>query len=182
MLYYSLSAIQVQPYTLPDDGVYPGNPNFPVLFYADAVQFKDNAPEAALERLFSANGWTGWWTNGIYDYHHYHSISHEVLGVYAGEAQVQIGGPHGVILPFRKGDVMLIPAGVAHKCISSTADFGVVGAYPPGQENYDVLYGLPDERPAADGRIVAVPLPETDPVYGENGVMAAYWNPAYQHV
>lgn len=182
MLYYSLSTIQVQPYTLADDGVYPGNPNFPVLFYADAVQFKDNAPEAALERLFNANGWTGWWTNGIYDYHHYHSISHEVLGVYAGEAQVQLGGPDGVILPFRKGDVMLIPAGVAHKCISSTADFGVVGAYPPGQENYDVLYGLAGERPAADGRIVAVALPETDPVYGENGPMVAYWNPAYQHV
>lgn len=45
----------------------------------------------------------------------------------------------------------MIPAGVAHKNLGSTADFGVAGAYPEGQD-WDINYGWPGGRPHADNR------------------------------
>jgi long-chain acyl-CoA synthetase len=41
------------------------------------------------------NGWSGTWRNGIYAFHHYHSTSHEVLGIAAGSAAVRFGGEGG---------------------------------------------------------------------------------------
>jgi uncharacterized protein YjlB len=47
---------------------------------------------------------------------------------------------------------------VAHKNIESSDDFGVVGAYPEGQDWY-MNYGKPGERPKADKNIARLPLP-----------------------
>jgi uncharacterized protein YjlB len=48
----------------------------------------------------------------------------------------------------------------------------VVGAYPPGQEDYDLLRGDdPAEVEAARERIAALPAPPQDPVGGD-GVAA----------
>ena len=41
-------------------------------------------PAAVIEDLFGANGWRGTWRDGIYDYAHYHSRIHEVLGIARG--------------------------------------------------------------------------------------------------
>ena len=57
---------------------------------------------------------------------------------------------------------------------SSSPDFHVVGGYPVGQEP-DLLRGNPGERPAADDRIAAVPLPKADPVYGTDGPLVKLW-------
>jgi hypothetical protein len=62
---------------------------------------------------------------------------------------VQLGGERGVVQEVHPGDVIIIPAGVAHKNLGPTADFGVVGAYPEGQD-WDINYGRPGERPRAD--------------------------------
>ena len=43
---------------------------------------------AGFERLFLRNGWSNSWRNGVYDWHHYHTTTHEVLGCHAGEAVV----------------------------------------------------------------------------------------------
>src|SRR5581483_10867523 len=114
------------------------------------------------------------WRDGIYTYHHYHSTAHEVLGVFNGSATVQFGGEHGLKQKVNAGDVIIIPAGVAHKNLGASSAFGVVGAYPRGQ-TWDMNYGRAEERPRADENIVHVALPKRDPVYGSGGPLTEHW-------
>jgi uncharacterized protein YjlB len=154
---------------------FPNNEACPLLTYEGVVKLPSDDPARIFEELFSANGWRGSWRNGIYGYHHYHSTAHEVLGIYSGEAQVQLGGPNGITVTLHPGDVVVIPAGVAHKNLGSSGDFGVVGAYPAGQ-NWDMNYGKEGERPQVDENIAQVPMPETDPVYGAGGPLIDAWS------
>ena len=156
-----------------DDGVVPNNPRLPLVVYRGVLESGPGAA-AACETLFAGNGWSGGWRGGVYPYHHYHSTAHEALGCYRGSARVQFGGEHGVIEEFAAGDVLIIPAGVAHKNLGATDDFAIVGAYPSGQR-YDMNYGKPGERPQADKNISRVPLPTLDPVLGQQGPLLKYW-------
>lgn len=160
---------------LEDDGTFPNNEKLPLIIYKTAIELKDKDPAATVEKYFHANHWGGSWRNGIYSFHHYHSTAHEVLGIYRGNVKVQFGGPQGFTVDAEAGDVIIIPAGVAHKSLGSSPDFGVVGAYPKGQK-WDMNYGNPGERPQADENIIRVPLPETDPVYGNPGPLIELWN------
>jgi len=164
---------KVLPYYLRDDGSIP-NSHLPLLHYLKALDLPDTEPAITIEKLFAANRWGRSWRNGIYTFHHYHSTAHEVLAVYAGQASVQLGGETGIKADLNRGDVVLIPAGVAHKNLGHSPDFAVVGAYPEGQ-TCDMCYGKPDERPEADKNIAAVPLPASDPVYGATGPLFQYW-------
>lgn len=159
---------------LADDGTFPNNGTLPAVVYPQAFHTEEDDPEARIEELFQRNGWGGTWRNGIYSYHHYHSTAHEVLGVARGTARVQLGGDDGTTFDLAAGDFIVIPAGVAHKNLGSSADFVVIGAYPRGQD-YDMKYGRPGERPQADRNIEETPLPETDPVYGEDGPLIELW-------
>jgi uncharacterized protein YjlB len=47
------------------------------------------------EELFESNQWGDSWRDGLYDYVHYHSRIHEVLGIARGEGKVQFGGRRG---------------------------------------------------------------------------------------
>jgi uncharacterized protein YjlB len=60
---------------------------------------------------------------------------------------------------------VLLPAGTAHRNLEHSADYRIVGAYPPGQSP-DMKYGEPDEYEAAKDAISRVLLPEHDPVSG----------------
>ncbi len=97
-----------------------------------------------------------------------------MLAICAGHAEVQLGGPDGLRTTLRAGDVVVIPAGVAHKNLGSSSDFTVVGAYPEGQ-SYDMCYGKEGERPASDERIRNVPLPQFDPLVGRKGPLTQHW-------
>lgn len=152
-----------------DDGRFP-NSTLPLLVYR-AVLPPD---PAAMERAFAANGWTNSWRNGIFDYHHFHSITHEVLGIAAGEAQVVFGGPLGEEATVRAGDVLVIPAGVAHRNVGQSDDLLVIGAYPGGSE-CDVLNGNPAEYAGAVRAIAALPVPDSDPVSGRGGPLPRLW-------
>ena len=158
---------------LKDDGTIPNNANYPLVLLKNAVQFAAD-PASELESLFRQNGWSGSWRNGIYSYHHYHSNTHEVLGCYSGSATVQFGGPEGETLEFAKGDVVIIPAGVAHKKLSSGPDFSVVGAYPEGRR-WDMNYGKAEEREQAIENINKVSIPKADPVFGKDGPLIQVW-------
>jgi uncharacterized protein YjlB len=142
----------------PNDGV-PNNPAMAVRVYRGVA---DDA--AAFEARFGANGWPPEWRDGVFDYHHYHSTAHEVLGCYAGRATLTVGGPGGRTVEVAAGDALMLPAGTGHKCETASDDFAVVGAYPAGQE-WDVVTKRADD--AIRTRIVAVPLPARDPVTGE---------------
>jgi uncharacterized protein YjlB len=155
-----------------DDGVFPNSP-LPLLIYPSALA-EDEASPAAMEKLFARNGWPPQWRSSVFDYHHYHSTAHECLGIASGEAVLMLGGPYGRLFDVAAGDVIVIPAGVAHRWISASADFLVVGAYPPGQD-WDLLRGGPEDRPKADENIARVPLPETDPVEGQGGALVRVW-------
>ena len=160
---------------LPDDGVFPNNARLPLFFYGSALNLPNSGAASIIEKIFEKNDWINSWRNGIYDYHHYHSIAHEVLGVYKGNATVQMGGPTGITLKISKGDVIIIPAGVAHKNLGSSDDFKCVGAYPRNASDYDMNSGKPGERPGTLENIKKVPLPETDPVYGTEGELTSSW-------
>lgn len=152
-----------------DDGRIP-NSDLPLLVYAGAAE----ARAEAIEALFERNGWPPRWRWSIYDFHHFHSTAHEVLGVAAGSARVMMGGPEGEELEISAGDVIVIPAGVGHRKLSASGDFLVVGGYPPGAR-VDLMRGEEGERPGADASIAAVPLPDTDPVEGPAGVLQTLW-------
>lgn len=109
------------------------------------------------ERRFALNGWTGSWRNGIFDWHHYHLTTHEVLGCYAGHATVMLGGEDGQRVDLAAGDVVVIPAGCAHRRMNSSDDFAVVGAYPGG--------AVPDMH-RGGGQVCPLPQWKSDPVFG----------------
>jgi uncharacterized protein YjlB len=157
-----------------DDGAIPNNPALPVLIYPQVIELHGD-PAVAIEHLFQGNGWPPQWRNGIYDYHHYHSNAHEVLGIAKGEAKVRLGGEKGRDFDLQAGDVVVLPAGTGHKCLSASDDLLVIGAYPPGQEDYDVKRGAASDRPQALKNIAAVELPASDPVHGEGGPLIGLW-------
>ena len=155
-----------------DDGKFP-NSKYSLLFYQGAF-LEDRADAARIISHFEKYNWTNAWKDGVFDYHHYHSTSHEVLAVSKGDAILQFGGENGEPISVEEGDVVVIPAGVAHKKISASDDFLVVGAYPNGAD-YDLLKGEPDDRPAADENIAKVPIPDNDPVHGKMEGLLSLW-------
>ena len=127
-----------------------------------------------MERTFRVNGWSNVWRNGIFGYHHFHSIAHEVLGIAAGEICVEFGGPGGQTVEVRAGDVVVIPAGVGHRNAGQTEHLLVVGAYPGGAD-YDTRRGNSDEHAKVLRNIAAVALPACDPVFGPEGPLLGLW-------
>ena len=169
-----LQSPHVAAHQLVDCGTFPNNSRLPLLAYQGALCLPEQDPAALIEALLHTNDWGGSWRNGVYGYQHYHSTAHEVLGVYSGAAEVQLGGEDGVVVSIERGDVVIIPAGVAHKNLGAAGDFRVVGAYPRGQRP-DMQYGKADERPFADRNIARVPLPANDPIFGACGPLIERW-------
>jgi uncharacterized protein YjlB len=158
--------------TFGDDGATPNNPDFAFLLHKRAVE---GADAARVEATFAANGWVGLWRDGVYPFHHYHSTCHEALGVARGWAEVRFGGERGETVRLEAGDVAVLPAGTGHKRIEASDDFLIVGAYPPMQP-YDLIRSdETGEHDAAVERIAAVPVPPTDPVFGQDGGLKERW-------
>jgi uncharacterized protein YjlB len=156
-----------------DDGLVPNNP-MPFLVYKAAVDVANAHPEKTIEGLFGAHGWGEMWRNGVYDFLHYHATVHEALGVARGHARVRFGGDQGREFDIAAGDVAILPAGTGHQCISSSADFCVVGAYPPGPP-MDLVRPTKEAHAKALKTIPQVKVPMTDPVRGADGPLVELW-------
>ena len=155
-----------EPDTLPIPAAPPfPNSRLPVLLYRAAIP----ADACGIEHAFAACGWSNAWRNGIYSFHHFHSIAHEVLGIAAGRVVVRLGGPAGKEVELTAGDVVVIPAGVAHCNLREDGPLLVVGAYPGGA-HFDTLRSDPDAFQAAASRAAAVALPDRDPVPGHDAL------------
>ncbi|MEZ0611836.1 cupin [Fibrella sp. WM1] len=159
-------------FLLPDNGDIP-NSRLSVLLYRGVVPAIANAADW-LEQTFVAHHWTNNWRDGILTYHHYHSTTHEVLGISAGSATLQLGGEGGPLVEVQAGDVLVLPAGVGHCNQRQSTDFGAVGGYPDGRD-WDLLRGYPGERPDADQTIAQLPLPDSDPLFGPQGPLVQLW-------
>jgi len=154
------------------------NSKLPVLVYREALNLPKQKNKSAdiAQQLFLRNGWSNSWRNGIYDFHHYHSTTHECMAICMGWAEVILGGPNGKKIKLEAGDILILPAGVGHKCKTSH-NFFCVGAYPQGKD-YDMNFGLPVELKKSLVRIRKLSIPAKDPVYGNEGFLKAYWKRA----
>jgi len=163
------------------DGAIPNNPHLPLLIYPKGIDLRGRVdPAEAIEAAFQANGWNdNMWRNGIYAFPHYHSMIHEVMGIAQGRARVRFGGRKGKEVELRGGDIVVLPAGTGHECLSASSDLLVIGAYPPNGR-YNVCRGSRAEYARAVKAIPLVPHPEADPVYGPDGPLLELW--ARKHV
>lgn len=168
--------VQPEQFRFKDDGVFP-NSVLPLLVYRQAFATGNGDGGSVVEECLTSNDWTNSWRNGVYSFAHYHSTTHEVLGAYSGNATLQLGGDHGKEVELYAGDLIVIPAGVGHRKIRGSADFAVVGGYPEGRD-WDLLRGQVGERPEADRKIAALPIPDNDPIYGADGPLCRIWQSA----
>jgi len=162
----------VETFHLAPHGWVPNNERLPVIVYRHALApgARDLAQE--FSERFEANGWPVQWFDGIFDYHHFHSTAHEVLGVFAGTAELILGGPGGRVLCVHAGDALLLPAGTGHCLLSLAGGFRVAGGYPRGQQ-WDIRReALSLEQRRA---MLALPFPASDPLYGAHGPLIERW-------
>jgi uncharacterized protein YjlB len=162
-------------YCFRDDGLTPNHPAWPLIHYRSAIRLDDAFdPAAIFEVLFDSHGWRNGWRDGIYDFLHYHSSTHEVLGIARGEAKVRFGGARGRNFLLKPGDVIVQPAGTGHQRLSASKDLLVVGAYPAGRP-YDECHPVKGEHDRALRSIARTPAPRCDPVYGAKGPLKQLW-------
>jgi uncharacterized protein YjlB len=155
---------------LKPNGWMPNN-SLPVLLYRNALPTSADLADT-MERLFTANQWPPQWRNGVYDFHHYHSTAHEVLGFASGHADLVLGGEGGEPVTVHAGDVLVLPTGTGHCRIKASDDFLVIGAYP-ANEHWDICRTAP--TPEVLERMRHVRFPASDPLTGVSGALPQLW-------
>lgn len=107
----------------------------------------------------------------MYTTSHYHSTTHEILCIIRGRANLLFGGeqnPGRVEQEVTTGDVIVVPAGVAHRLLQDVEGaFEMLGSYPKGC-SWDMCYGGEGEEGKA-AAVGDVKWLERDPMYGEDG-------------
>jgi uncharacterized protein YjlB len=143
------------------------NSRFPLLVHRGAVP---GGGEDAVRARFRENGWlNNWRYPGIYTYPHFHSTTHECLGCAAGWMELELFGRGGARVRIEAGDVVVMPAGVSHQMVGSSADIMMVGGYPDGRDWDNMQEDSITEaaRRAAVKRIMMLPIPMRDPATGK---------------
>src|SRR5580658_6555569 len=143
------------------------NSRLPVLLYRKLLPYSKPRKADTFRRAFKTNGWAGIWTDTIYDYTHFHSNAHEVLGIAEGKVALKLGGDTGRLVRLRAGDMLVLPAGTGHRRVGGDEGLKVVGAYPRGESHFDMK---------RTGSIVpSIALPKKDPFSGKDGALTWIW-------
>ena len=146
------------------------NSRFPVLLYRGAVTSDAGVDLAdAIEETFRRHDWLNNWRElGVYDYDHFHSTTHEALGMARGQITLRLGGEGGTVVVLTAGDVLVLPAGTSHTRLEHSSDSWMVGGYPEGRD-WDLIRDeevTEAEARSAVKRIGSLPIPARDPVTG----------------
>ena len=146
------------------------NSRFPVLLYRRAVSPDRGIDLAdAIEETFRRHDWLNNWRElGVYDYDHFHSTTHEALGMARGQITLRLGGAGGTVVVLTAGDVLVLPAGTSHTRLEHSSDSWMVGGYPEGR-NWDLIRDeavTEAEARSAVKVIGSLPIPARDPVTG----------------
>jgi uncharacterized protein YjlB len=158
-------------YYFENDGDIPNN-ILPVVIYKNALQYM---PDKNVESTFLQNGWANNWHDIILMEDHFHSNTHEVLGLKSGQARLILGGRKGKMVNVETGDVIILPAGVGHYSVDNSMDYQFVGGYPNGAD-WNLHFSLKKEDcPTILAEIANIPLPEKDPIFGDDGPLFEFW-------
>jgi len=159
-----------------DDGETPNNSRYPLVLYRSPIALDPKFdPAAVFETLFEANKWGDGWRSTMYGYNHFHTGTHECLGIARGKLTAQFGGASGRKAELKAGDVVIIPAGVGHKHVEQSKDLLIVGAYPANMGDYDEPTPSDIDHATALKNVARVKRPATDPVYGRKGPLLSVW-------
>ena len=171
-----LSSLRISRYFIPAYGFIPNTSiqNRPLSIYYSAFPPSSTLTTAStIESYLSSipNGVRPAWRYSMYSTDHFHSTSHEVLSIASGSAKCSFGhldNPDHVEEVLKKGDVVILPAGVCHRLMEELEKpFLMVGSYPEGCD-WDLCYGKQGE----EGKIKAIETLDwfrTDPIYGDHG-------------
>ncbi|KAK3706380.1 hypothetical protein LTR37_012758 [Vermiconidia calcicola] len=167
-----LKELAVLKHQIPSHSLTPNTSiqNKPLMIYRSA--FPNTTDASQIESQLSSVGVvTPQWRYTMYDFSHFHSTSHEVLGIAAGKAKLCFGhedNPKRVEETLQKGDVVIVPAGVSHRLLEDIdGGFSMVGCYPTGW-SWDMCYGKSGEESKIE-KIKDLPWFKRDPVYGDDG-------------
>ncbi|KAF4452710.1 cupin domain-containing protein [Fusarium austroafricanum] len=168
------------------------NSLFPVLVYRSVLPVP--AEEASATEFLERHGWEkkGIW--GTITVKHFHPNVHECYGVIQGESELIFGAggadvPElGTKVPVKTGDVIVVPAGVAHastheddKSKDESDCYRYIGVYPIGSPQYRFDLGIErleqKEELVVESRKVSIPQ---DPISGHQGPLVRIWNVAQE--
>jgi uncharacterized protein YjlB len=95
------------------------NSHLPALLFRSILPPNISKKAECFRRTFRANGWSGIWTDTVYDDTHFHSNAHEVLGVAEGKLTVRLGGGEGRLFRLKAGDMLILAAGIGYRRVGA---------------------------------------------------------------
>ncbi|KAI5241433.1 hypothetical protein E4T43_05506 [Aureobasidium subglaciale] len=167
-----LKEVKISKHQIPAHGLTPNTSiqKKPLLLYRGA--FRANTRASQIEEHLRGLGVVEpAWRYTMYSTSHFHTTSHEVLCISHGSASLCFGhedNPSCVKETVKQGDVVIVPAGVAHRLLNDLeGGFEMVGSYPKGK-SWDMCYGKKGEEGKVKG-IGGLGWFGKDPLYGETG-------------
>ncbi|KAL1643130.1 hypothetical protein SLS58_005099 [Diplodia intermedia] len=179
------------------------NSVFPVLVYRGVLPTP--VDEESTSDFLQRNHWEkkattpnekGTW--GAITTKHFHPNTHECYGVIHGRSELVFGlggadavkadadaddsngeGEEGVRVTVAAGDVVVVPAGVAHASVRKDDGYRYIGVYPEGSPKWRNEWGKRELSGADDplfDEIKGVRVPRCDPVFGAEGPLRRVWN------
>jgi uncharacterized protein YjlB len=162
----SVSSVVPTIITLPHHRNFPNAASgLPVVHYHPFASNEEAFDPSAIESLVSKHGFEPQWRYPMYNFDHFHSTTHELLVPFRGSATLVLGGIESIDV--RAGDVLLLPAGVAHRAESTQNGFCMVGSYPTGSKAWDICKGGEE---GVESKISGLGNGEItmDPIYGKD--------------